>query len=271
MVTFAVFWLYPLVFSFILSLSDYDVFHPAVFRFVGLQNYLRLFQDPKFIQCFKNTLFFVVGTTPVITVLSLTLALLVQRLPKGESFFRSAFFLPSIISLVVISTIFKSFYSPTGALNQVLAWVGITGPAWLVEPKLAMPAIMAMDIWASVGYYLVLFLAALKAVPKQFYEAADVDGATEWQKFRFITLPSIRYMVLFVVVINTIRGWQVFPEIFTLTRGGPMGTTDTMVHRLYETAFRFQEMGYASAMAYILFGIIIVLSLVQMKVLEERK
>ena len=270
-VTFIVFWLYPLVFSFILSLSDYDVFHPAVFRYVGLENYLRLFNDPRFLQCFRNTLFFVIGTTPVITVISLALALLIQRLPKGESFFRSAFFLPSIISLVVISTIFKSFYSPTGSLNQLLACVGISGPAWLVEPKLALPAIMAMDIWASVGYYLVLFLAALKAVPMQLYEAADVDGATDCQKFLHITLPQIRYMILFVVVINTIRSWQVFPEIFTLTRGGPLGTTDTMVHRLYETAFRYQEMGYASAMAYVLFAIILVLSLIQMKVLGERK
>jgi len=142
--------------------------------------------------------------------------------------------------------------------------------SWLVETAWAMPAIMAMDIWSSVGYYMVLFLAALKSVPAQLYEAAEVDGAGEWAQFRHITLPQIRGMALFIIVINTIRSWQVFPEIFTLTRGGPLGTTDTLVHRVYETAFRYHEMGYASAMAWVLFAVIMGLSLLQMRVLQEK-
>lgn len=133
-----------------------------------------------------------------------------------------------------------------------------------------MPAIMMMNIWAYTGYYMVLYLAALTAVPKQLYEAAEVDGADEWQQFWYITLPQIRYMTVFIVVINTIRSWQVFPEVFTLTQGGPVGTTDTLVHHLYDTAFRFHEMGYASAMSFVLLGIIVIFAFLQMWVLQKR-
>lgn len=270
LLTFFVFWLYPLAFSFLLSFCDYDVFHAGAFRWTGFDNFVRLFGDARFRQSFGNTLFFVVGTTPVTTLLALALALLVERVRSLQNLFRSAFFLPSIISMVVIATIFKSFYAPGGFLNAVMAYAGLQKHAWLVETAWAMPAIMAMDVWSSVGYYMVLFLAALKSVPAHLYEAAEVDGAGEWAQFRHITLPQIRGMVLFVVVMNSIRSWQVFPEIFTLTRGGPLGTTDTLVHRVYETAFRYHEMGYASAMAWVLFVVIMAMSLVQMRILREK-
>jgi multiple sugar transport system permease protein len=130
---------------------------------------------------------------------------------------------------------------------------------------------MFMNIWAYTGYYMVLYLAALKAVPRQYYEAAEVDGATDWQQFRYITLPQIHYMTIFILTVNTIRSWQVFPEIFTLTKGGPVGTTNSLVHLLYESAFRFHEMGYASALSYILLLIIMIFSLLQMKILSGRK
>ncbi|MBF0546142.1 MAG: extracellular solute-binding protein [Candidatus Riflebacteria bacterium] len=269
--TFFVFWLYPLIFSFLLSFCDYDVLHPENWRFVGFENFSRLLYDPKFSQSFGNTIFFVIGTTPVITVLALALALLINELKSYEQLFRSAFFLPSIISIVVISTIFKYFYSPQGSLNYIFALFGLPEKSWLVDPAFAMPAIMIMDIWSSIGYYLVLFLAALKAIPVQYFEAAKVDGASYFQTFRHITIPHIKPMILFVLVINTIRAWQVFPEIFTLTKGGPLGTTDTIVHRLYETAFRFHEMGYASAMAYVLFAVIFALSWFQIKLLGKER
>lgn len=270
LLTFLVFWLYPLAFSFLLSFCDYDVFRAGAFRWTGLDNVARLFSDTRFRQAFGNTLFFVLGTTPVTTLLALVLALLVERVRSLQNLFRSAFFLPSIISMVVIATIFKSFYAPDGFLNAVMAFAGFQKHAWLVETAWAMPAIMAMDVWSSVGYYMVLFLAALKSVPSHLYEAAEVDGAGEWAQFRHITLPQIRGMILFVIVINIIRGWQVFPEIFTLTRGGPLGTTDTLVHRVYEAAFRYHEMGYASAMAWVLFAVIMAMSLVQMRILREK-
>lgn len=246
------------------------MFRAGAFRWTGFDNFVRLLGDARFRQAFGNTLFFVVGTTPVTTILALALALLIERVRSLQGLFRSAFFLPSIISMVVIATIFKSFYAPDGFLNAVVALAGFQKHAWLVETSWAMPAIMAMDVWSSVGYYMVLFLAALKSVPAHLYEAAEVDGAGEWAQFRHITLPQIRGMLLFVIVINIIRGWQVFPEIFTLTRGGPLGTTDTLVHRVYEAAFRYHEMGYASAMAWVLFAVIMALSLIQMHILRER-
>lgn len=271
LITFAVFWLYPLVFSLILSFCDYDVFHPALFSFAGFKNYLRLFNDSDFVQAFFNTLIFVVGTTPVTTLLGLALALMVNNVSRGSQVFRSIFFLPSIISIVVTATIFKSMYSPIGALNRLLAVFGLPGQAWLIEKNLALPAIIVMNVWAYTGYYMVLYLAALKAVPRQLYEAAEVDGATEWQQFRYITLPQIHYMTIFILTVNTIRSWQVFPEVFTLTSGGPVGRTNTLVHQLYETAFRYHEMGYSSAISYVLLAIIMAFSLLQMYILQGRR
>lgn len=271
LLTFLIFWLYPLFFSFILSFCSYNAFHPALFKFAGLQNYLRLLADHDFARAFLNTLVFVVATTPVTTALALALALLVNSLKRGSQFFRSVFFLPSIISIVVTATIFKSVYAPVGILNRLLAAVGIPAQAWLVDSGLALPAIIVMNIWVYTGYYMVLYLAALKAVPMELYEAADVDGASDWQQFFHITLPQIRYMTVFILTVNTIRNWQVFAEIFTLTRGGPVGSTDTLVHHLYETAFRYHEMGYASAMAFILLVVILAFSLLQMRAMQAAR
>lgn len=268
LLTFLIFWLYPLVFSFILSFCSYNAFHPALFKFAGLQNYLRLLADHGFARAFVNTLVFVVATTPVTTALALALALLVNSLKRGSQFFRSVFFLPSIISIVVTATIFKSVYAPVGILNRLLTAVGVPAQAWLVDSELALPAIIVMNIWVYTGYYMVLYLAALKAVPVELYEAADVDGASDWQQFFHITLPQIRYMTIFILTVNTIRNWQVFAEIFTLTRGGPVGSTDTLVHHLYETAFRYHEMGYASAMAFVLLVVILAFSLLQMRAMR---
>ena len=269
-ILFSLFWLYPLIFSFILSLCDYDVFHPEMFAFIGVKNYLQLFKDESFKQAFTNTLIFVLGTTPVTVVFALILALMVNSMRRGSAIFRSVFFLPSIISIVVTATIFKSFYAPTGIFNRILEFIGVQGHAWLVEKQFALPAIMAMNIWAYTGYYMVLFLAALTAIPKSLYEAAKVDGADEWGLFKYITLPQIRYMIVFVIAINTIRTWQAFPEIYSLTRGGPVGTTNTLVHFLYDTAFKFHEMGYASAIAYVLLAVILFFALVQIYILNGK-
>ena len=271
LLTLAVFWIYPLIFSLILSFSDYDVFHPELFSFVGWENYIRLWHDASFRQALFNTFIFVIGTTPVTTVLALVLALMINSVRRGSQVFRSVFFLPSIVSIVVTATIFKSFYSPIGLLNRIVEFLGFSGHGWLVEKAFAMPAIMMMNIWAYTGYYMVLYLAALTAVPKQLYEAAEVDGADEWEQFWYITLPQIKYMTVFVVVINTIRSWQVFPEVFTLTHGGPVGSTDTLVHHLYDTAFRFHDMGYASAISFVLLAIIMVFAIIQMKILQSKK
>lgn len=235
-----------------------------------MDNYVRIFSDYEFGRSMFNTLIFVVVTTPVSTIFALLLAMLISESGYFENFFRSVFFLPSIISIVVTSTIFKSFYSPVGTFNRILQFIGIEGQGWLVETHLALPSIILINIWAFTGYYMVLFLAALKSVPRSMYEAADIDGANDLQKFIYITVPQIKYMIIFVLVINGSRNWQAFPEIYTLTGGGPLGRTNTLVHHLYQTAFRYHEMGYASALAYVLLFVIVVFSFIQVKIIKGR-
>lgn len=257
LITFSLFWAYPICHSLILSFMDYNPLRPETIRWIGLDNYQALVHDPLFRIALRNTSFFVFGTIPITTILALGLALLInQKLPLRD-LYRAGFFMPSIISIVVIALIFKGFYAPNGYLNYFLSLFGIKAQSWLVDPKLALPSIMAMDIWEAVGYYMVLFLAGLQTIPPEVYESANLDGAGAWRRFWHITLPYLRPMVLFVLVINTIRSFQIFTEIFILTRGGPLKSTYTIVYYLYEAGFHRFTAGYASAIAYLLFLIIL--------------
>ena len=279
LVTFIFFWLYPLLYSLYLSFQNYNPLSPDDVKFVGLSNYVKLFSDPLFIKALKNTVVFVVGTIPFTTIIALLLALLLSQKILFKNFFRAGYFLPTIISLVVISLVFKSLYSPHGYLNffldvvglKVKIWsvFGIQQGSWLLSPKCSLVSIMVMDIWAAVGFYMVLFLAALTNISSDYYDAAKIDGASAFQRFWKITLPLLKPMILFVIVINTIFTFQVFTEIYTMTPGGGVfNSTLTVVYYLYEKAFRHFEMGYASAMAYMLFVVIFVVSLVQMRLLK---
>ncbi len=267
--SFAAFSLFPLAASFVLSFTEWSPLRAADLKPVGLSNYARALSEPRFWGALKNTLVFVVGTIPVTTTAALFLALLVQRQLPARSWFRAAFFVPSIVSIVVIALIFKNFYAPYGSLNALLALAGIEGRSWLLDRGWALPAIMAMSVWASVGYYMLLYLAALEAIPESLYEAAAMDGAGFWGRLWHVTLPSLKPMTLFIVVINTIRSFQIFVEVFVMTQGGPLFATETVVLYLYEQAFHHFEMGYASAVAYLLFVIILLLSLLQMRWLSS--
>jgi multiple sugar transport system permease protein len=205
---------------------------------------------------------------PVTTVLALGLALLLERRFPMRDALRAGFFFPSVVSAVVISILFKQIYSPYGALSGGIRTLGFTPPHWLEDPHLALPCIMAMDVWSSVGYYAVLFLAALQAVPMEIRESAVLEGASGMRVFRSILLPQLRPMLLFVLVINTIRSLQVFTEVFVMTAGGPLNSTTTAVYHLYDVAFFRFEHGYASALAYILTAIIFLFSLVQARSLN---
>ncbi len=266
LVTLLLFWVYPLIYSFYLSLTDFRLLSDQT-SFVGLQNYIRLFSDPDFLKALANTAIFVVGTIPFTTVIALILALLVNRRIPGARIFRSAYFIPSITSLVVIALIFTNLYSRGGYLTMLCNLVGIPTPerGFLFSEKTALPAIMAMDIWIASGYYMLLFLAALKSIPEEHYEAASLDGASEWSKFVRITLPQLRPMFLYVVLINTIKSFQVFVEIFIMTKGGPLNSTLTAVYFVYDRGLHKFDMGYASAAAYILVVIIMIFALLQMK------
>lgn len=265
LLSFAAFGLFPVLFSLGLSFSHFNPTHPDAGHWVGLQNYLGLVRDGTFWQSVANTAFFAIGTIPFTTGIALALALLLHARPPWGGFFRTALFVPTVVSLVVISLVFRYIYAPTGMLNWILGWFGLEGKAWLQEPSFALPAIMAMDVWASVGYYMILMLAGLKTIPEEVYDSAEVDGAGWWARLVHITLPSLRPMLLFVVVINTIRSLQVFVEIVVMTQGGPLNRTLTVVYYLYETAFYKLRMGYGSAIAYALFAVLFLVTLAQLK------
>jgi multiple sugar transport system permease protein len=268
-VSFALFSTYPIAFSLGVSFAEYNPFKGGWAGFVGLENYRTIFTDGLFWKSFVNTILFVVGTVPPTAAISLLLALLIERTGRLRGTLRTGYFIPSVVSLAVISLVFKYVYSKRGVLNLIAGVWGGGGHEWLLDPNLALPSIMVMDIWASVGYYAIFYLAALQTVPRELYDAARVDGAGRFQLFKSVTLPWIRPVVIFVVVVNTIRAFQVFVEIVIMTRGGPMGSTMTLVYYMYEKAFHRVDVGAASAVAFVVFVLIMFFALVQTRLLRK--
>jgi multiple sugar transport system permease protein len=271
--TFAIFWLYPLAYALLLSLSDYETLTNRM-TFIGLENYRQAFEDKDFWNALLNTATFTFGTVPVTTALAIALAVAVrQSTPRLASFFRAAFFLPSVTSLVVIALVFTNLYARDGYVNVICSMMGVGYPVdgWLLHPGTALPAIMAMDVWISAGYYMVLFLAGMESIPADIYESAELVGASRWQQFRRITLPMLRPTLLFVIVVNSIKSFQIFVEVYIMTKGGPLGATSTLVYEVYHQAFEQSDsMGYASAVAYLIFLILMAISLIQLRILKGR-
>ncbi len=271
-ISFGLFTFYPLFFSILVSFTNYTGLKPSL-EFVSMNNYTRAFSDKVFLTALKNTFLFVIITVPITTVISLFLGILLTSGIRFKRIFQAGYFLPSVISMVVISMVWLYIYSATGPLNLFLTKLGFSVPtqSWLASTKTALGSIMVMDIWSALGYYTVLYVAGLQSIPTELYEAAKIDGATKWQTIRRITLPLLKPTTLFVISINSIRSFQIFTEIFTLTGGGPANSTQTIVHYLYDVSFRKFEMGYGSAVAYILFLIIMIITLIQRKLLKGEK
>jgi len=267
-IAFGLFGLYPFAFSLAASFTDYSPIRAGGTRFLGFANYGRALTDPAFWTALRNTGVFVVGTIPFTTALALALALAVQPAFRGRTVFRVGFFVPSVVSVVVLSLVFKGLYAPQGALDGLLRFFHLPAPAWLLDPRTALPSIMAMDVWSASGYYMIIFLAGLEAIPRELYDASSLEGASGWTQLRRITLPLLRPTMLFVLVVNTVRSLQIFAEVFVMTRGGPLHGTTTVVYYLYEQAFYRFDLGYASAVAYLLFGLTLALAWVQMKVVR---
>jgi multiple sugar transport system permease protein len=265
------FW--PVIKSMELSLFNWDMISP-VKTFVGLRNYSDLlFKDEEFWKAINNTLYYVVGTVPVTIALSLGLALLLNAKIRLRSFFRVSYFLPYVTSVVAISMVWKwIFNADYGLLNYMLGWIGVSPQRWLIEPALAMPAVMIMTIWRHLGYSIIIFLAGLQSIDKTYYEAAKVDGASGWQMFRYITWPLLSPTTFFIIIISTIGAFKVFSEIFILfsSGSGPLRACYTIVFFIFDKAFRDWEMGYASAGAWLLFLLIFALTLVQFRVSRNR-
>jgi multiple sugar transport system permease protein len=271
LLTFGIFWAFPLIFAFVMGFTDYELLGQG-FRWVGWANYSALLADQAFLQSLKNTFIFVFGTIPVTTVISLVLALLVNRQFAGRGLFRAGFFLPSITSLVVIALIFTNLYSRGGYVAALTQMVGITPPenGFLYDSRTALFSIMAMDVWMSVGYYMLIFLAGLKAIPDELYEAAEINGASPMRQFWSITAPLLKPTALYVLVINSIKSFQIFTEIYVMTKA-KFGTS-TAVYFIYDTGLTTQfRFGYASAAAYVLFVIIALFSVGQFLLFRQRK
>jgi multiple sugar transport system permease protein len=234
-------------------------------KWLGLTNYMNLFtNDPLFWTTLKNTAYYVVGTVPVGTGLALLLALALNQKIYGLAIFRTIYFLPVVSSVVAISVLWVWLYQADfGLINQFLRLFGITGIRWLSSPTWAMPAIIIMSIWHGLGYSIVIFIAGLQSIPHDYYEAARIDGANSWQQFRYITIPLISPVTFFVIILSLIGSFQVFEQAYVMTQGGPVNATKTIVYYLYQNGFMYFHMGYASALAYILFVIIVVITLLQ--------
>ena len=267
-----VFWLYPMGYSFYLSLTDYQLLR-GTGDFVGLANYTRLFSDPVFTEALKNTFLFVFGTIPVTTILALILALLIAGKIPGHRIFQAAYFVPSITAMVVIALIFYNLYSRGGYIFSLCRLAGLDPPpnGFLQSEKTALLSIMAMDVWVAVGYYVLIFLAGIKSIPVEIYDAARVDGAGFFRKSWNITIPLLKSTFAFVIILNTIRSFQIFVEIFVMTSGRPFNSTMTAVYFIFDKGITRGNIGYASAAAYILFLIILVFSLAQFKLTDIKR
>jgi multiple sugar transport system permease protein len=254
----------PVLYSGWLSLNEGDFLRPPVW--VGLNNYVRAMNDDLARKALINTAYYVIITVPLGIALSLLLATAMNQKLRGIVGYRAIFFLPTITSAVAISLMWAWMYNPQfGVINTALRAIGMKGPKWLASPDWAMPAIMIMAIWRGVGYNMLLFLAGLQGIPKELMEAAEIDGANTVQRFFRITLPLLSPTTFMLIVLSIIGGFQVFEYSYVMTRGGPLYSTLTLVLLVYQRAFETFEMGYASALAYILFAILLVLTVIQFR------
>lgn len=277
LIFFAIFVVFPLLRALQYSLYDWPLGAPTK-TFIGLANYQRLlFNDPIFLKSVWNTLRFTVGTLIPTQILALMLAMLLnqQRL-MGKGFFRTVYFIPVVSSLVAVGFVWRWLLEPSfGMVNFLLRSIGLPGPGWLASPMWALPGVMFMTIWRDVGFYMVIFLAGLQTIPRVYYEAAAIDGADNWSQFRHVTLPLLNPTIVLTTVIGIINGLQVFTSVYVMTGGGttmpggPLNSTRTIVLHIVEAAFRSRNMGYASAAAFILFLMILVFALVQIRLTER--
>lgn len=256
---FIVFLAYPMARSLYLSFTNYNLLsEPA---WIGFRNYERIFADPDFWQSLKVTLLYALGSVPGGTVIAIAVAMVLSQKLRGINFWRTIFFMPSVLSSIAVAILWLYIFRPEGGLlNVVLGWFGIQGPSWITSEVWALPALIIMSWW-TIGGQIVIYLAGLKGIPDTFYEAAEIDGANGWAKFRFVTIPMLSPTIFFNVVLGIIGALQVFDVGWVMTRGGPNKATLFYMINLYERAFNFVQMGYASALAWILFIIIMVITL----------
>ena len=262
-VLFLIFMIIPIFMGFYISLTNYDGF--KTMDFIGIKNYANMFSDSYFTISLKNNVVYALTTVPGTIVLSLLLAVAVNRGLRGSGFFKTVFFFPYITSNVAVGIIWSLLFNPnSGPINNFLRGIGISSPpGWLLSTQWALPAIIIVSIWKNSGYYMIIFLAGLQSISKELYEAAEVDGAGGLTKFFRITLPLLSPTTFLVVILMTISSFQVFDLINIMTEGGPGRATNVLVYRIYQEGFKYTHFGYASAMAYFLFFVILIITVIQ--------
>ncbi len=262
---FFIFMAVPIIMGLFISFTDYNGFD--VPGFVGISNYLKMFRDEYFQVSFINNLLYTLITVPGTIVMSLLLAVAVNTGIKGSGLFKTMFFFPTISSMVAVGIVWAMIFNPyTGPLNQFLAGIGIKNPPmWLASSKTALLSVILVAIWKQAGYYMVIILAGLQSIPKQLYEAAEIDGAGAVMRFFKITMPMLSPTMFMVFILNIISSFQVFDLINIMTEGGPGRSTNVLVYRIYQEGFQQLHFGYASAMAYFLFLIVLIITLIQFR------
>lgn len=271
-----VFFFVPVLAGLFLSFTDFDIYaigRPDTARFMGLENYRQVLSNPLFWQALGNTLLFVVLGGPLSVLTSLVAALLVSaKRVRYPGVFRSIFFMPVVTTLVAVAIVWRYLYHPQyGLLNWALGAIGLHPVDWLGDPHWAMFAIILLAVWKNFGYNMLIFIAGLQSIPEDLYEAAHLDGAGGWARFRHVTLPSLAPTFLFVGVMTMLGNFQLFSEPYVMTQGGPLKATTTVVLLMYEEGFRWWRMGLAASLAFVLFVIMLLGTLVQMRLQRERR
>lgn len=265
---FLLFSLVPVVGALVLTLFKWDLLTPPIW--VGLSNFARLLQDREFHSALGHTVYFIAGYIPLVVVCGLGLALALNQKLVLRGLFRTAFFLPVVSSWVAVALIWAWLFNPVyGVINYGLSLLHIAGPQWLYDTHWAMPAIIITSVWKDMGYVTVFYLAGLQGIASEYYEAAGLDGATAFQKLRHVTIPLLAPTSFFVLVILLINSFQVFEQVYVMTKGGPLNSTNVLVSSIFDNAFKFGKMGYAAAQSWVLFLLVFAATVVQMR-LQKR-
>lgn len=258
----------PVLFSFFVSFTEWNLFKGFDgMEFIGLKNYFSMFKDEWFIASIKNNAIYAIGTIPVILCLSLFIAVILNDKVYGKNALRAMFFMPYISNIVAISAVWLMLYNPSyGVINQFLMRLGVQAPPkWIASSKWALPSVMIMSVWSGVGYNAVIYLAGIQGIPKELYESADIDSANWWHKLIHITVPMLSPTTFFLLITNIISSFQVFGQINIMTQGGPGTATTVIAYYIYLSGFRYYKMGYSASMAWFLFAIIFIVTLIQWK------
>jgi len=264
------FFFIPFLETFLLSFQSYrsDIYSP---EWVGLENYIRLLNAPVFWKTLLNTFIYLIGVVPALIILPLVIAIIVNRKLAGIGIFRTTIYIPVVVSIVVAGIAWKWVYADNGILNYFLGFIGLDKIGWLTDPDFSLYSVMFVTVWKGLGYYMVIYLAYLTTVPKDLWEAAEIDGANTLQKHLAITLPYMMPAITFVTVMSSIAAMKVFVEIYVMTQGGPLNSSKTIVYYIYQRAFENLDLGYASTVGIVLLIIIMVISVLNIKFLERGK